>query len=92
MELSEVKAYLRIDEDLTEDDTTLLVLMNAAKEHLESETGKKFDESSALMKTFVNLYVKQLYECNENKALENALFSIARQIQISTDFEEAGAT
>lgn len=87
MDLSEVKKYLRIDEDITEDDSTLTSLMSAGKIYLESATGKKYDDSNTLMNTYVKLFIKDVFEGENNAALAKAKDSILSQIKISQDFE-----
>lgn len=86
MTLSDVKKYLRIDEDITEDDDTLNSLISAGKTYLESATGKKYDDTDALMNTYIKLFVKEIFEGEVNSALAKAKASILSQIKVSQDF------
>lgn len=59
LELDEIKAYLRIDED--EDDTMLSSFLDAAKKYLEN-AGVKEDSNNSLYKLVVSMLVCNLYE------------------------------
>lgn len=87
MKLEEVKAYLHVDADITEDDAVLKSFMMAGERYLESATDKAYDDTDALMNTYIKLYVKQLYETRGDAVLDKALESILWQIKISSDFE-----
>lgn len=86
--LSKIKQFLRIDADMTGDDSTLEILMNAAIKDMESGTNKAFDEKNELMLTYIMLYTKLLYEQNSNPALMRAIDSLGNQIKLSTDFPD----
>jgi uncharacterized phage protein (predicted DNA packaging) len=92
MELSEVKKYLRIDDDLADDDATLTSLISAGRIYLESATGKKYDDANTLMNTFIKLFVKDVFEGEKNAALAKAKDSILSQIKISQDFAGVDAS
>lgn len=92
MTLSDVKKYLRIDEDITEDDDTLNSLISAGETYLESATGKKYDDANALMNTYIKLFVKDIFEGEVNSALAKAKDSILSQIKISQDFAGVDAS
>lgn len=79
---------MRIDADMTGDDSTLEILMNAAIKDMESGTNKAFDEKNELMLTYIMLYTKLLYEQNSNPALMRAIDSLGNQIKLSTDFPD----
>ena len=42
--LEDLKNYLKVDADITEDDELLKSMMSAAVEYIEQLTGKKFNE------------------------------------------------
>lgn len=86
--LNKVKQFLRIDADMTDDDTTLSILIQSAIQDLESSTNKSFDEDNELMITYIMLQTKLLYEMDSNPALLRAINSIGNQIKVSTDFDE----
>lgn len=44
MNLQEVKNYLRVDEDIIEDDELIKSLIESAKQYIEFQTGKKYKE------------------------------------------------
>ena len=87
MTLNDVKSYLRIDSDITNDDATLTSLISAGEIYLESATGKKYDDDNTLMNTYIKLFVKDIFEGENNAALAKAKDSILSQIKISQDFE-----
>ena len=93
MTLEEVKSYLHIDPDLTGDDATLTSLVAAAQAYLTSATGKAYTDSD-LQKTYICLYVKQVYEVDNSPVLTSAMHAILSAIKIGTEFptvEEAAA-
>lgn len=63
--LAEVKEYLRIENDYTEEDELLKSLMEAAEEHLKNATGKAFGSTNNLAKLFVKVLVSDWYENRE---------------------------
>lgn len=87
MKLDEVKAYLHIDADITDDDAVLRSFMLAGECYLESATGKAYDDTNALMQVYIKMYVKQQYETRNDALLEKSLDAILTQIKISSDFE-----
>ena len=91
MELTDLKSYLHVDSDITEDDAVLESFMLAGQKYLESATGKAYDDNDGLMNTYVKLYVKQLYETRGDAVLEKALHAILAQIKVSSDFKERDA-
>lgn len=61
MELKDFKNYLRIDDDLTDDDAMVQSLMNSAKEYIENSTGKAWNDDSQLMLNCAKLLVAHWY-------------------------------
>ena len=88
MELTDVKAYLHVDADITDDDAVLKSFMMAGQKYLESATGKTYDSTNELMNVYIKLYVKQLYETRNDSVIEKALDNILWQIKISSDFKD----
>lgn len=88
MELIDVKTYLHVDADITEDDVVLKSFMVAGQKYLESATGKVYDDTNELMNVYIKLYVKQLYETRNDSVIEKALDSILWQVKISGDFKD----
>ncbi len=60
--LEQAKEYLRIDEDLTEDDALIGGLIEAAIDYLEQTTGKKYSDDSQLFVLAVKMLVAHWYE------------------------------
>lgn len=60
--LEQAKEYLRIDEDLTEDDELIGSLIEAATDYLEQTTGKKYSDNSQLFVLAVKMLVAHWYE------------------------------
>lgn len=60
--LKQIKDYLRIDEDLTEDDELIGSLIEAATDYLEQTTGKKYSDNSQLFVLAVKMLVAHWYE------------------------------
>ena len=88
MELTDVKAYLHVDADITDDDAVLKSFMMAGQKYLESATGKAYDSTNELMNVYIKLYVKQLYETRNDSVIEKALDNILWQVKISGDFKD----
>ena len=59
--LDELKNYLRVDADITEDDALLTSLASAAQEYIESNTGKKFIAADPVMNLCQKLLVSHWY-------------------------------
>lgn len=62
MELEDLKEYLRIDADITDDDVLIASLGEAAVSYLEQTTGKAYNDDSALMRMAVCQLVLLWYE------------------------------
>ena len=60
--LEQAKEYLRIDEDLTEDDELIGGLIEAATDYLEQTTGKEYSDDSQLFVLAVKMLVAHWYE------------------------------
>lgn len=85
--IDELKQYLRLDADGTEEDSFLGVLIDAAKLFIKTATGKEVNEKNARHKLAVYLYCTHMYE-NRNpvvttstKTLELSLISLLGQIE-----------
>ena len=68
--LKQTKDYLRIDEDLTEDDELIGSLIEAATDYLEQTTGKTYSDNSQLFVLAVKMLVAHWYE-NRSVFLQN---------------------
>lgn len=96
--LKDLKLFLRVDDDITEDDELIESLGAAAVAYLEQTTGKRFLDDSDLM----NLALKQLvllwYEnrtsyttkTNVNE-LPNSLQAIIKHIALASVYESVEA-
>lgn len=62
--LKQTKDYLRIDEDLTEDDELIGSLIEAATDYLEQTTGKKYSDNSQLFVLAVKMLVAHWHTTN----------------------------
>ena len=86
--LNELKMYLRLDIDETENDLFLGSLISAASDYIFTATGKTFDEQKAIHKLAIFMLCTHWYE-NRNtvvigvttKNLEYSLQSILFQIE-----------
>ena len=94
MTLDEVKVYLKLDDDLTEDDELITGLIDAAKTYIEDSTGKSYQDTQ-LYNLAVKMIVAHWYENRQvisNKTVVNELpqsfFSIVAQIQWSSRYTE----
>ncbi|MGD6897113.1 head-tail connector protein [Bacillus infantis] len=85
--LTEVKQYLRIEEEWTEEDSLLSSLIVAAKMFIKNATGITADESDDLHKLVINLLVVHWFENREPIGKANklafSLDSILFQLQYS---------
>lgn len=61
LDLEEVKNYLRIENDFTEDDELLKSLIIAAEDYLYNQTGKRFKNNS-LAKIYCLFLISDWYE------------------------------
>lgn len=66
MDLTLIKNYLRVDDDLTEDDNQLQDLYNSAVIYIENTTGKKFTDDNMLMNLLIKLLVANWYTNRNN--------------------------
>lgn len=55
-----VKNYLRLDDDITEDDGQITGLITAAKDYIQNMTGKQYDDSPVMVLA-VELLVSHWY-------------------------------
>ncbi|MNC00058.1 Phage gp6-like head-tail connector protein [compost metagenome] len=85
--LDDLKQYLRLDEEDTEEDSFLGFLINTAKNYIKNATGKEVDEDNPRHKLAVMLFCSHQYE-NRNpvvststKTLEYSLQSLITQIE-----------
>ncbi|MFH5182930.1 head-tail connector protein [Paenibacillus sp. TAB 01] len=60
--IDELKVYLRIDLDATEEDALLQGLIGAAKIQIKAATGKDIDETNEIHKLAVYMLVTHWYE------------------------------
>lgn len=65
MFLSEIKNFLRLDEDFYDDDILLESLRQAASIYVENATGKSYDESNELYNLLIKLLINHWYENRE---------------------------
>ena len=62
MELEEIKNYLRIDDDMTDDDNLLLQLQATAKQYVANTTGKIYVEGNAIYDMVVLQLIAHWYD------------------------------
>ena len=90
--ISDVKAYLRLDQDASHEDTLLGMLADAAEQYLYNATGRTFDSSNALAKLFCLVLVCDWYEHRElvgkvTERTRRTVESILAQLQYCVDGE-----
>lgn len=81
VELKDLKEFLRIDADLTDDDALLASLSSAAVSYLEQTTGKKFHDDSALMTLAVKQLVLLWYENRTSYTTKTAVNLLPNHLQ-----------
>lgn len=76
--LEEVKQYLRLETDYTEEDTLLNLLINAAEKQLTNATEMQFDNTNELAKLYCLVLISNWYENREyvGKVSEKIRFTI----------------
>lgn len=85
MDLQEVKSFLKVDFD--DDDSYILLLIDAAKEYIIDSVGK-YDASKARMRVYLLNIVSTLYEKRSltvdkaDEKVQYTLMSIARQLRL----------
>lgn len=94
MELKELKNYLKLDDDLQNDDNLILSLKAAAIEYIQNSTGKKYVESDELQNTCVRILIADWYEhrsSNINSQLSTAApqsaMALIKHIALSDKYE-----
>lgn len=95
--LEQVKEYLRIDEDLIEDDELISSLIEAATDYMEQTTGKKYNDNSQLYVLAVKMLVAHWYEnrsifstkTNVNN-LPHSIEAIINHISLASKYEPLG--
>lgn len=93
-ELTQIKNYLRIDDDITSDDEILTELINASKSYISRSTGKKFVDNDSVMQTLVKLLVSHWYT-NRNamngkanaSEIPHTITTMLNHIEISSSYE-----
>ena len=65
LNLSEVKDFLRIEQECTDEDTLLNTLIAGSEEYLKNATGCVFDSSNPLAKLFCQVLIVDWYENRE---------------------------
>ena len=93
-ELTNIKNYLRIDDDLTADDEILIELINASKSYISRSTGKKFVNDDSVMQMLVKLLVSHWYtNRNAMNGKQNAaeiphtITTILNHIEVGSSYE-----
>lgn len=100
--LDELKNYLKLDTDITEDDALLQDMMLAAVDYIEQTTGKKFNEDAKLFEIAERELILQWYEnrtsystkTNINE-LPHSLTAILKHISLAQHYaslDDEGAT
>lgn len=92
--LEDLKNYLKVDADITEDDELLKSMMSAAVDYIEQLTGKKFNEDAELFNIAERELILQWYEnrtsyttkTNLNE-LPHSLSAILRHIALAQHYE-----
>lgn len=68
MELSELKNYLRVEDDVKIDDVLISDLEKAAVSYIERQSGKKYNDEDRLMQICIKQLVAHWYECRQQTA------------------------
>ncbi|MED4159631.1 head-tail connector protein [Shouchella clausii] len=92
--LNEVKQYLRIEEDWTEEDQLITGMIEAGKIFIKQSTGKTFDKENNLHRLCLSLYVSHQYEnrdtytLDKHKDLSFSLANMLTLIKYGSDIDE----
>jgi len=63
--IDEVKEFLKIEKNNTDEDLLIETLINSAEEYLKNATGNTFDSANNLAKLFCMLLISDWYENRE---------------------------
>ena len=92
--LEDLKNYLKVDADITEDDELLKSMMAAAVDYIEQLTGKKFNEDAELFNIAERELILQWYENRTSyttktnlSELPHSLSAILRHIALAQHYE-----
>ena len=91
MTVDELKEFLNVDADSTAHDTTIADLIAAAKHDLFTATGKTLDDDNPLVRQYVKLYARRIFDNLSDSSVDNRLLDIQCKILLSIRYaEEAG--
>ena len=65
MTVDDVKNYLRLDSDITEDDSLVQSLMAAAQQYIVNQTGKQYKADDEVWNMAIKLLVAHWYEIRQ---------------------------
>ena len=92
--LEDLKNYLKVDADITEDDELLKSMMAAAVDYIEQLTGKKFNEDAELFNIAERELILQWYENRTSyttktslNELPHSLSAILKHISLAQHYE-----
>lgn len=92
--VADVKLYLRLDEDIDEDDALIGDLIEAATEYLEQATGKRYDDSHLYALAVKNL-TAHWYENRTNYSTKTnvndlplTINSLIRHLALASDMHD----
>ena len=94
--LNDLKNYLRIDADITEDDALLTSLSLAAQEYIQTNTGKAFVDDDPVMLLCQRLLVGHWYTNRSAvskgsiQKYPHSLQDIMKHIELSDHFKAVG--
>lgn len=93
-ELGKIKNYLRLDDDITEDDDLLTGFIDAAHRYIETSTGKAYKADDSVMVLCVKLLVCHWYTDRTMvskanvKEYSHSLTDILKHIEVSDAYVE----
>jgi len=62
MDINQLKNYLRVDSDITEDDELISDIAEAAKRYIQNSTGKKYKDSCKIWSMAIKILTAHWYE------------------------------
>ena len=62
MTLDDVKNYIKVDSDITDDDVLIQSLMTAAQEYIVNQTGKQYKSDDEVWNLTIKLLVSHWYD------------------------------
>lgn len=98
--MNDVKNFLRVDDDIIDDDVQIKALMDAAQQYITEQTGKQYKDDYELWNTCVKLLVAHWYDNRQPmqsrpgtiEELPHSVTAIIRHISLCGSYQKIGET